>query len=255
MGAGSAELVDDHVGSGEQGVERGVVGAERDHLLARVPRPRDVAGERVARGRHHSYHVGAEVAEHAVARADGSPPRSRTRNPSSSRCAMPKPFRENLTGASVYASVREAIFGPAPCPASPTRTDDPSARRECRSHNAERGAAQDQDQRVRSSRVLPGRCRRRLPRDRVGQRGPRRARRPARPRGRSTGQDDCGQHHRPAATWRGSGRGRGVGHGDVRRTGWCRLGPPGMVLVGADEGGDGPWRAEGPTSRLTPTSG
>ena len=39
-----AELVEHDVGVGEQRVERGVVGRERDHLLAGVPRAGDVAG-------------------------------------------------------------------------------------------------------------------------------------------------------------------------------------------------------------------
>ena len=60
-----ADLVDHDVGVGEQRVERGIVGRERDHLLARVPRPGDVPAERVAGRRDDPHDVGAEVAEHA----------------------------------------------------------------------------------------------------------------------------------------------------------------------------------------------
>ena len=61
-----AELVDHDVGVGEQRVERGVVGGERDApACPRSTRGRSLPVEQVAGGRDDAHDVGAEVAEHA----------------------------------------------------------------------------------------------------------------------------------------------------------------------------------------------
>ena len=65
MRARNAGRVEHHVGGGEQRVELGRVGREGEHLLARVPRPRDVAGEDVARGGHDPGDRGAQVGQHS----------------------------------------------------------------------------------------------------------------------------------------------------------------------------------------------
>ena len=93
--SGESDLVDHDVGAGEQLVERGVVGGERDHLLARVPGAgrRCVGNGSPAGGTTRTTSAPRSPSTRA-ARAPVSPPRSSTRKPSSRRCVMASLPRE-----------------------------------------------------------------------------------------------------------------------------------------------------------------
>src|SRR5439155_12724110 len=103
-----ADLVDDDVGLGEQRIEGLIVGREGEHLLARVPRARDVLDQRIAFGWHDADDLGAEVAEHARGAGAGVVTEVEHAQPIEQPLCHASLPRKPDGGASVYAGAFSA---------------------------------------------------------------------------------------------------------------------------------------------------